>query len=186
MEFKTVKGVLTMRDMSESDAQLIREGLSPYKDFIPTGKILFTDNNVITSGGDQRIAELVGGISSDFVRKLGIGDGGVSPGDPTVPLAPTKADTALVNEVKRNDPIPSVSVLTSPDYQLQFVETFFSTDPGLAPPTDYTPTFPGRVINEAGLYTIDDVLFARKTFVPLPFEVGDRPGIICQWTIHVL
>jgi len=175
-----VRGELLLFDMTEADAQLIALGKIPFKDFEPKGKKLVHDRNVITDDGDERIAELVGGLSTDFVRKMGIGDGGTSPGDVTVPLAPTKADTVLGHELVRHDPISSVSIITSPDFQIEFIETFLTTDPGLA------PFLGASVINEMGLYGIDDILFARKTHVPVPFAVIDRVGVIGKWLIHVL
>ena len=177
---KTVWGEVRLYDITQEDMQFLNMGRKPFVDFIPSGKLIAHDHNVITDGGDERIAELVGGLSTDFVSKMGIGDGGVSGGDPLVPLAPTKADTALGHELVRHDPITSVTLITSPDFQIQFAETFFTNDPSLIPFTG------ADVINEAGLYASDDVLFARKTFVPIPFGVADRIGSICQWSLHVL
>lgn len=174
-----IRGRLRFTELTQYDADRIEDGMKPYKDFVPNGRIIFHEDNVITDGGDQRIAELVGGLSTQPVVDMAIGDGGVSLGDPTVPIAPTKADTVLGNQIRRK-PISSVGLITTPDFQIQFNETFFTNDPSNDP-------FLGTpVINEAGLFTADNVLFARKTYIPIPFDTGDRVGVLATWNIHVL
>lgn len=161
-----VRGFLTL-----FDAKMGPQGLT-------RGKILHADKNIITTVGRQRVAQLITGLSTDFVNQMAIGDGGAPQGDLLVPIVPVLADTALAHELRRTNVVnPGVigQVLT-------FTATFLTAS---LTPIDFISPL-NQVINEAGLFCVDNALFARKTFPSVPFSPGDRVGVIAEWSIEVL
>lgn len=141
------------------------------------GRKLMSDHNIVTTNGRIRVAELLTGESAAFVTKLAIGDGGAPQGDLLTPITPVKSDSALVHELARGTVTPSRlgQVLT-------FTATFLTAS--LAD-VDFIDAA-NKVVNEAGLFTSDNVLFARKTFPSVPFAPGDRVGFVGEWEIEIL
>ena len=142
------------------------------------GNCLVGGKNVITTLGRERIAKLLVGESTEYVDHLAIGDGGAPQDDLLNPIVATKDDTELEHELDSTtsvNPIVTGQILT-------FEATFLTASLG-------GPDFideDNKVVNEAGLFTPDEVLFARKTFPSIPFSPLDRVGVIMLWEIEVL
>lgn len=150
---------------------------------LATGEVLYDHKNVITNFGKTRAAELLGGLSTDFIDRMAIGNGGASSGSPSTPFIPLATDTGLAAEVDRTT---SVNPTVVGFNQLKFTAIFLT-----APPLPFVPpTF--KVINEVGLFCADDVqpgtprMFARNTFPSIPFDTSDREGCILTWTISIV
>ena len=141
-------------------------------------KLLHADKNIITSVGRTRVAELLAGLSTDFVNTMAVGDGGAPQSDLLTPIVPVLGNTDLAHELTRTTTVnPLVQVQT-----LTFTSTFLTaslTDPDFIDSSN-------KVINEAGLFAQDNILFARKTFPSIPFAPADRVGVIAEWEIEVL
>ena len=162
-----VRGFLTIYDILRVDGRRTK------------GRILHADRNIITTLGRVRVAELITGLSTDFVNELAIGDGGAPQADLLTPIVPVLSDAALVHELARTGTVnPNVigQILT-------FTATFLTAS--LTPVDFINPA--NEVINEAGLFSGgDNVLFARKTYPSIPFSPADRVGVIAEWQIEVL
>jgi len=127
--------------------------------------------------GRTRVAQLLTGESSGYITKMAIGDGGAPQNDLLTPLVPTLGDTALVHELVRNDVSFSRLGLVA-----TFTATFLTASLG-------DPSFidsDNKVYNEAGLFTPDGILFARKTFPSVPFSPLDRVGVVGEWEVEIL
>jgi len=142
------------------------------------GKLLHGDPNIITTLGRERVAELVTGLSTDFVDQLAIGDGGAPQSDLLIPIVPVLSNTALAHELKRTTIVNAAVV----GQTLTFTATFLTAS---LSPIDFIDSN-NKVINEAGLFCKDNVLFARKTFPSIPFAPADRIGVIAEWSLEVL
>jgi hypothetical protein len=150
---------------------------------LATGEVLFDDHNVITNFGKTRAAELLGGLSADFINQMGIGNGGAAVGSPSTPFIPLATDTGLAAEVDRTTLVNPVVVGIN---QLKFTALFLTT-----PPLPFVPpTF--KVVNEVGMFCADDAqpgtprMFARNTFPSIPFDTVDREGLIITWTFTIV
>ncbi len=142
------------------------------------GKILHEDPNIIVTLGRKRVAELLTGISTDFVDQVAIGDGGAPQSDLLIPIVPVLANTVLAHELERTTIVNAVVA----GQTLTFTATFLTAS--LTPLDFIDPA--NEVINEAGLFCKDNVLFARKTFPSIPFSPADRVGVIAEWSVEVL
>ncbi len=144
---------------------------------LSTLPVLFDSKNVITDVGLARFAELLGGISTDFIDDMAIGDRGVNPSNIDSALAPDPTDTALVNEIIEKT-IGSKSATAN---EVTLSTTFLTAE---GPFPFSVPAQP--VVNEYGLKASDGVLVARKTSASIPFAPSSRVGIIVQWTLTLL
>jgi hypothetical protein len=142
------------------------------------GKVLHADPNIITTLGRVRVAELLTGLSTDFVNEMALGDGGAPQTDLLVPIVPVLSDSALAHELKRTNIVNAAVV----GQVLTFTASFLTAS--LTPIDFISPA--NQVVNEAGLFCIDGILFARKTFPSIPFSPVDRVGVIAEWSIEVL
>lgn len=141
------------------------------------GGLIAEGHNIETTVGRTRVAELLTGESSGYITKMGIGDGGAPQADLLTPYVPTLSDTALAHQLVRNDVSFSRVGLVA-----TFTATFLTASLG-------DPSFidsDNKVYNEAGLFTPDGVMFARKTFPSVPFAPGDRVGVIGEWEVEIL
>lgn len=146
-----------------------------------TGEVLYSHHNIITTFGKTRAAQLLGGISNQFIFSMAIGDGGAPQLSPSIPNIPTAADTGLAHELSR-------TVLINPTIvggnQLQFQALFLTSPP--------VPFIGIHVVNEVGLFFQDDVqpgtprMFARNTFPSIPFDPTDREGLIVTWLVTIV
>lgn len=150
------------------------------------GSTLYEHHNVITTVGLTRTAELLGGLSTDFVDRMAIGDGAATSAAPSAPTVPTEADTGLSHELFRTSSVNPTIVGVD---QLKFESTFLTSSPIVY----QDPLF--KAINEAGLFLQDDdqptpgttpSMFARRTFPSIPFDPTDRQGVIITWTITIV
>jgi hypothetical protein len=165
-QIEAFNDVHTADDLTEA----IKEGRPFFK---------YKKQNVITILGRKRVAELLGGTSTDFVTDIAIGDDGASTLDPSIPLVPTVNDTSLGHEVDRQS--AGASIITS-SQKVEFTAGF--TTASLVPGDFLNPA--NIYINEAGLFTSDNVLFARRTFPSVAFAPVDRVGTLIRWVIEVL
>jgi hypothetical protein len=157
-------------------------GHTVIRDF-KTGEVLYDHKNVITNFGKTRAAQLLGGLDTNFINQMAIGDGGAPVGSPSTPFIPLATDTGLANELDRTSAVNPVIVGTN---QLKFTALFLTTPPlAFASPSLHA-------INEVGLFFQDDVqpgtprMFARNTFPSIPFDPADREGVIVTWTITIV
>lgn len=141
------------------------------------GALIVEGHNIETTLGRTRVAQLLTGESGGFITKMAIGDGGAPQNDLLTPYVPVLTDTALAHELVRNPVTPSRLGLV-----VTFVASFLTAS--LADPSFINPA--NKVYNEAGLFTPDGVLFARKTFPSVPFAPGDRVGIVGEWEVEIL
>lgn len=148
-----------------------------------SGEILYDKHNLITNFGKQRAAELLAGISSDFINQMGVGDGGAPVGSPSTPFIPLVTDTGLANELLRTAALNPVIIGVN---QLKFTALFLT-----APPLAFANVLL-EAINEVGLFFQDDAqpgspaFFARNTFPSIPFTPADREGVIVTWTVTIV
>lgn len=146
------------------------------------GKILFDNHNVITTTGKTRAAQLLGGINTNKINSMAIGDGGAPGGSPSTPYIPLAADTGLADELQRTALINPVIVGSN---VLKFSAIFLTS-----PPLSFMGAL--HAINEVGLFFLDDVqpgtphMFARNTFPSIPFDPVDREGVIVTWSITIV
>jgi len=171
-----VRGFVTLYDIGDRILKDVGNGKMGVQ-FVK-GRILWAEKNIIVTLGRKRVAELLTGLSTDFVNQMAIGDGGAPQTDLLVPIVPVLSDTALVHELARTSVVnPVVN-----GQEATFLSTFLTTS--LSDPDFIDPA--NKVINEAGLFCVDDIMFARKTFPSVPFSPADRVGVIAEWKIEVL
>jgi hypothetical protein len=178
-----LKGFLRLHDLVPSGNGKVKKGrmIAEVSDAgsFDMGSLLREGPNIITTLGRMRVAELLAGIPGAMpVTAMALGDGGAPQTDLLTPIVPTLADTALAHELTRTttiNPVVTGQVLT-------FSAPFLTAS--LVPIDFINPL--NQVVNEAGLFTGDNVLFARKTFPSIPFAPGDRLGVLGDWIITVL
>lgn len=161
------------------------EGHTTVRD-LRTGEILYDKHNVITNFGKTRSAQLLGGLNSNAIFSMAVGDGGAPVASPSTPNIPQATDTGLANELTRTTAINPTIVGTN---QLKFTALFLTS-----PPLSFaSPSL--HAVNEVGLFFQDDdqptpgtnpAMFARNTFPSIPFDPVDREGIIVTWTITIV
>jgi hypothetical protein len=140
------------------------------------GELIHERHNLITTAGRERAAALLIGVSTDYLTTISIGDGGTPEADLDTPIVPTLSDTTLNHWLAEDNSITTGVV----GQALTATASFFTS-------ASYTWRNPvQKVVNEFGLETSDNVLFAHNTQPSIPFDVTDRLGIIVQWEISVL
>lgn len=148
-----------------------------------TGEVLYDHHNVITDFGRTRCAQLLGGLDTNYIDRMAVGDGGAPVGSPSTPYIPLVTDMGLGNELTRTSAINPTIVGTS---QLRFTAVFLTS-----PPLPFASPLL-HAINEVGLFFQDDVqpgtprMFARNTFPSIPFDPTDREGVLVTWTISIV
>jgi hypothetical protein len=177
-EPRTVPSVLYRRQgrlfVPSRSSQFAREARP--EEVLRGQEVLSDGPNHVTKAGRVRVAELIVGISADFPRRLGVGDGGTSPGT-NVPLPPSDAAVDLVHEITRIDVSQRVIDVDVPS--VTFVGLFQSAG-------SYQFNQPGQaVISEVGLFTTDDTLCAVYNFAPIPVDVH-RLGVLIEWEWAIL
>lgn len=134
------------------------------------GEWLVEDRNLVVTVGRRIMSRLIAGAvnsptitlvgspdptitapSELFITKMKFGTGGNDAGDPTLAVAPLVTDEALY------DPIASpaekaVTIDYPTDLSVRFAATLEKTEAN------------GEGLSEEGLFTDNDLLFARKTF----------------------
>jgi hypothetical protein len=141
-------------------------------------RCLYRSENVITDDGRERAAELIFGLSTDPFVYVALGDNGVVPGPPRLldtAVAPDRTDSALANEIDRK---LADSILLSGTVENQVIlTTEFLTADGPFPFWNSSE----EVVNEYGVFSVDDIMLARRTAPSIPFDVGDRIGLRIIW-----
>lgn len=169
------------------------------------GEVFYDSKNFIVDAGLTAIRDLIigvngGGIAGSIFR-MGVGDGGVPPGElfnPKLPDGTWPARTALYHEIIRQD----IAVFSTPtDFSMRFVGSFNSTDINAG-----SYSLADRVINEAGLIIGDGVLtiggdqkqindgdtadldeqfVSMRTFKSLSFDFAENVTATITWTITI-
>lgn len=149
---------------------------------LKTGEILYDHHNLITTFGKTRAAQLLGGLSPNYIAAMAVGDLGAPAGSPSTPFIPTALDSGLAHELSRTTLINATVIGAN---QLRFTALFLTS-----PPLPFFGVL--HAINEVGLFFLDDVqpgtprMFARNTFPSIPFDPIDREGVITTWTITIV
>jgi len=150
------------------------------------GHVVIDGHNIIVNTGRERVLELVGGLSTKPFNRMGIGDDGVSALDILVPIAPTIHDTDL-NHRLTTEAVSSITVGqegTPSQWYIRYIHTFTALD-YLGTPTLNWKDPAKMVINEAGIFTSDNVMLARKTFASIPFDPTTNVAIQFTWDIFM-
>lgn len=151
-----------------------------------TGEVLYDHHNVITDFGRTRALELLGGIDTNAIDRMAVGDGGAPVATPSAPFIPLVTDTGLANELLRTS---SINATTVGSNILQFKALFLTS-----PPLSFASALL-KAVNEVGLFFADDnqpvpgtttAMFARNTFPSIPFDTLDREGIFVTWEITIV
>lgn len=137
-------------------------GVRGYVQLVEGGKIIYEGNNLVTLTGRtffQHKATDTGQYTSYRLTHFAIGDGGVDPNNPLIPIPPVESDTTLYSPIVIQ-PESTLKPITSLTH-LSPTQTLIELNLGL---TDGPPQF---FYNEAGLFaTYQDnvILVARITF----------------------
>lgn len=120
------------------------------------GKVVDTwdqSNLVVTQGRVEECHIIADGDANRVVTYLAVGTGGHAPGDPFTPITPQMSDTALETEEFRK----LISSYTFPiPTTVEFYTIINETEAN------------GHNITEAGLFCLNNSLFARITFEVIP------------------
>ena len=142
-----------------------------------TKKIVETieNHNLIVKTGRSELIKLLGDQltgNTGRIKQCSVGKGGADISTPFVPIAPTAADTALLQTVRRQD-IGSVVVdVTSTNPKVTFTTLFNCTDVN-------------SIVNEAALwFDSSAIMFARYTFKTVPLEADAGMSMEIIWTIE--
>lgn len=173
-------------------------------------ELVVDQKNFIVDIGVTAIRDiLIGPNGSGFtgsIFRMGIGDGGVPPGElfnPKLPDATWPARTGLYHEVIRQD----IAVFSTPTaMSMRFVGSFLSTDVDLS-----SYSLADNVVNEAslivgdGILTIggdkrqinsnlgspldevdaDEQMFSTRTFKSVSFDPSEDVTLALTWTITI-
>jgi len=143
---------------------------------IRSGKLLYTNANLIPKSGRIRDAALILGLSRDFPMTIAAGDGRLATGT-DVPIPPLDTDTALEHEVARVAIRQRILSEVTPSFT--YVALFESAG-------SYQFAQPGNSrISEVGLFCSDDNLNAIHSFTPIPVDVH-RIGILVEWEVVII
>jgi hypothetical protein len=125
-----------------------------------------THSNLVVGGAYKIMAgwTAYGPEYPDIISAIAVGEGGNFPGNPTLPLPPSEADTALNDEIARKN----ISVISNPEENETEFQTVFLTTEG------------NGDITEAGLFATSGDMFARVTF---PVVSKSGTNLIVTWRI---
>ncbi len=175
-----------MRDQHVVERAHPKDGMLEIYD-LPHGAnpyLLYRHSNVVTNQGRQRGIEMITELSTAGVKHVAVGDQGIVQGPPRlllVPSPPSRTDLALGNEIKRKE-ADSIVLSGSIANEVLVTVEFLTLD---GPFTFFNPS--ELIINEVGLFAdTDNLMFARRTFPSIPFDVGDRLGIRIIWHLQML
>jgi len=124
--------------------------------------------NMIVNGGYDVLGKMMLGTATDFnqISDIGVGTGGHEPGDITTPVDPLITDTVLEEELART----AVSQRIQEDQAVQF-RCIFADDEA------------NDDITEAGLFSLDGVMFARVTFPAVHKDSGWFLVVTWEYTL---
>lgn len=118
-------------------------------------KVVLSDKNLVVDLARENMSRLIAGDSNSsgerYVTKMSWGTGGHDPLNPSTPIPPTSGDTGLNSEL--GTPGKKTVTYDFPNsttvrFQAELAESEAN----------------GQGLSEVGLWTDDEVLFARKTF----------------------
>lgn len=142
-----------------------------------TGTIVETIENhnlIVKTGRSELIKLLAGQLGSNTgaIKQCSVGKGGADVSTPFTPIAPTAADTALLQAVRKQD-VGSVAVdLASTNPRVTFTTLFNCADVN-------------SLVNEAALWFENStIMFARYTFKTVPLEADAGMSMEIIWTIE--
>jgi len=171
-------------------------------------KKIYSSDNLVVYLGREYVAVRVFNVDNpsivpvkeDFIGWLGLGDGGVTPGDPLDPILPTNYDTDMASEVPISATDTSYGDFRGGFYYKHPIDTvvFYQDDAnddqwliGQVTTTIGTADANGELLSEAGLYVAPSKsggesgpfsLFARVTF---PTIVKDSTRqLVIVWYIY--
>ena len=149
-----------------------------------TGRLvrIFRDGNIVVNLARATMAHLVSdpGASSQgyVVTTMKFGQGGHDPNNPTLPIPPTTSDTDLNDPITGNDSTQAVS-FDYPDGPMGTKVRFAATIPAVCDINGTPPA--GQAISEAGLFSDNGNMFAKKTFGIL--TKTEEIAFTFRWTI---
>lgn len=142
-----------------------------------TGTIVETIENhnlIVKTGRSELIKLLAGQLGSNTgaIKQCSVGKGGADVATPFTPIAPTAADTALLQAVRKQD-VGSVAIdLASTNPRVTFTTLFNCADVN-------------SLVNEAALWFENStIMFARYTFKTVPLEADAGMSMEIIWTIE--
>jgi len=159
-------------------------------------------NIIVNVGKDKVIQSLTTGFIN-VVARMAIGDRGTIPSDSTVPKVPVSTQSALYNEIYRDDVDATILNVGTPTvHEVRFIKSFSSL---LIPLTAFSNQA-APVVNEAGLIIadllggaplprppvaapnaadVDEKLFSIRTFKSVPFEAANAISVTIRYTIFI-
>lgn len=142
-----------------------------------TGTIVETIENhnlIVKTGRSELIKLLAGQLGSNTgaIKQCSVGKGGADVATPFTPIAPTAADTALLQAVRKQD-VGFVAIdLASTNPRVTFTTLFNCADVN-------------SLVNEAALWFENStIMFARYTFKTVPLEADAGMSMEIIWTIE--
>lgn len=142
-----------------------------------TGQTVETieNHNLIVKVGRSELIKLLAGqlgSNTGVIKQCSVGKGGADIATPFVPIAPTPADTALVQSVRKQDVGSVVADLASTNPRVTFTTLFNCSDVN-------------SLVNEAALWFENStIMFARYTFKTVPLEADAGMSMEVIWTIE--
>jgi hypothetical protein len=124
---------------------------------IKTGeeRVIVIDHNLVVNLARQNMSRLIAGDTNvggaRYVTQMSWGSGGHDPLHPNIPIPPTVNDVALAIELTPPGKKPTTYDFTNAT-TVRFTSELTESEAN------------GDAISEVGLWTTDNVLFARKTF----------------------
>lgn len=159
--------------------------------------------NIIVNAGKDKVIESFTTGFINVIARMAVGDRGTIPSDSTVPKVPVETQSALYNEIYRDDIDATILNIGTPTvHEVRFVKTFSSA---LIPITAFSNQA-SPVINETGLIVADltsgaplprppvafpsapdadEKLFSIRTFKSVPFEVANDISVTIRYTIFI-
>lgn len=142
-----------------------------------TGTIIETieNHNLIVKAGRSELIKLLAGTlgsNTGAIKQCSVGKGGADISNPFVPIAPTPADTSLIQAIRKQDVGSIVTDLASTNPRVTFTTLFNCADVN-------------SLVNEAALWFENStIMFARYTFKTVPLESDAGMSMEVIWTIE--
>lgn len=133
------------------------------------------NHNLIVKTGRSELVKMLGsqlGANTGKIKQCSVGKGGADIATPFSPIAPTAADTSLLQSVRKQD-VGSVVIDTA------------STNPKVTFTTLFNCADVNSIVNEAALWFENStIMFARYTFKTIPLEMDAGMSMEIIWTIE--
>lgn len=142
-----------------------------------TGSVVETieNHNLIVKAGRSELIKLLAGqlgSNTGAIKQCSVGKGGADIATPFTPIAPTSADTSLIQAIRKQD-VGSVDIdLATTNPRVTFTTLFNCADVN-------------SLVNEAALWFENTtIMFARYTFKTVPLEADAGMSMEIIWTIE--